>query len=194
MNEPSLSVAVVLFDDVEVLDFAGPYEVLTAAERDDGTFCATVFTVAERTQVRCHGGLRVVPDVLFAELSEADVLIVPGGPGARSPSNARCRVIDFLRDISPRVQTVAAVCTGSFLLAEAGLLKDLRATTHPARIAEFQREFPDVLTVPGKVVDEGRIVTSGGVSSGIDLALHLLSREFGETVRNREAKRLDGPW
>ncbi len=187
-------VAILLFDNVEVLDFAGPYEVFAAARDESGNPYATVFTVAQRPEVHCSGGLRVIPDATFENCPDFDVLIVPGGSGAREKSDAQAVMIRFIQERKKNLRLIASVCTGSFLLARAGLLNGRKATTHRSRFELFSKEFPDIDLVAQKVVDEGDVITAGGVASGIDLALYLLERWFGLDARQREARRLEGPW
>ncbi|HEX2035126.1 MAG TPA: DJ-1/PfpI family protein [Chloroflexota bacterium] len=185
---------ILLFDQVEVLDFAGPYEVLAASRDAAGAPAFRVLTIAARATVRCVGGLRVLPDTSLADCPPLDLLVVPGGPGAREPSPEQETTIPFIRQQAERVQILASVCTGAFLLARAGLLTGRRATTHRDRLERLQAEFPDVRVERATVVDEGRIVTAAGVASGIDLGLHLLARWYGPDVRRSAARRLDGPW
>jgi len=187
-------IAILLFDRVEVLDFAGPYEVFAAARDESGEPYTEVFTVADRREVKCYGGLRVITDATFDACPPFVVLIVPGGPGAREKSASQKSILDFIRKQKGNTKLIASVCTGSFLLARAGLLDGRRATTHPNRLELFRGEFPTVRVEKGKIIDEGQIITAGGVSSGIDLALYLLERWFGRDARLREARRLDGPW
>lgn len=189
-----LLAGILLFPLVEPLDFAGPYEVLACARDQAGANLGRVVTIAQMPEVVCQGGLRVLADHGLAEAPELDVLIVPGGPGARQPVGALGPVLDFLRVRAARARVVASVCTGAYWLARAGFLDGRRATTHSARLADFGARFPAVTVVAEKVVDEGAIVTAGGVASGVDLALHLLERFFGPEARRREALRLDGPW
>jgi transcriptional regulator GlxA family with amidase domain len=99
-----------------------------------------------------------------------------------------------LRQRAESTETIASVCTGAFLLGRAGLLEGRRATTHSAALEALRRELPTADVVAAKVVDEGAILTAGGVSSGIDLALHLFERWFGPAARARAAQGLDGPW
>lgn len=199
MNQPAPHVAplragVLLFPMVEPLDFVGPYEVLTCArDEQDRPYCQAV-TLAQRPEVVCQGGLQVRADHGLADAPPLDVLVVPGGPGAREPAGEIDPVLAFLRAQAEQVQVVASVCTGSYWLARAGLLDGRSATTHSLRLEDFAQTFPAVTVVPEKVVDLGRIITAGGVASGIDLALHLLTRFFGSEARRREAVRLDGPW
>ena len=187
-------VAIMLFDGVEVLDFAGPYEVFAAARNALGDPYTKVFTVANRPEIKCHGGLRVTADAAFEACRSFDVLIVPGGTGAREKGENQKDAIRFIQEQKGKAKLIASVCTGAFLLARAGLLDGRRATTHTHRLELFAREFPLVTVEEGKIIDQGDVVTAGGVSSGIDLALYLVERWFGAEARRLEARRLDGPW
>jgi transcriptional regulator GlxA family with amidase domain len=188
-------VGILLFDEVEVLDFAGPYEVCSGTRDPAGDPYLDVVTVGPGPEVRCRGGLRVRPDHTLDDCPPLDVLIVPGGPGAdeRTPLQDD-RILPFIRQRAAATTTVASVCTGAFLLGRAGLLDGRHATTHTAALDALQREFPAVTVVAEKVVDGGDIITAAGVSSGIDLLLHLFERWFGPTARARAASGLDGPW
>jgi transcriptional regulator GlxA family with amidase domain len=188
-------VGILLFDDVEVLDFAGPYEVCSGTSDPSGQLYADVVTVGTGREIRCHGGLRVLPDHLVHECPPLDALIVPGGPGAdeRTPVQDEL-ILPFLRQRAASTATVASVCTGAFLLGRAGILDGRRATTHSAALEALRTEFPGVEVVAAKVVDQGSILTAAGVSSGIDLVLHLFERWFGPPARIRAARGLDGPW
>lgn len=196
MAQPSENptVGILLFDDVEVLDFAGPYEVFSTARDASGQPLLRVVTVAAQRQVRCVGGLRVVADATFAECPPLDVLVVPGGPGAREVTDEQKVLIPFIQQESRQAALTTSVCTGAFLLGRAQLLAGRKATTHALRLERFRDEFPDVEVVAAKIVDEGEIITAAGVSSGIDLALHVVERLFGAEVRRRSAAGLDGPW
>jgi len=188
------TVGVVLFDDVEILDFAGPYEVLCRASNATGSPLLTVRTVAADRQVTCYGGLRVIVDSTLDDCPWLDAIIVPGGPGADNPTEEQQAIIPFVQRRAADSQIVASVCTGAFILGRAALLDGRRATTHPGLLDAFRAEFPRVDAVVAKVVDEGTIITAGGVSSGIDLALYLIQKWFGDEVRRRSARNLDGPW
>jgi transcriptional regulator GlxA family with amidase domain len=194
-----LVVGIVLFPGVEVLDFAGPYEVFSMAGMSDThRYCQAITIGIDRTdpakrEVHCTGGLRVIADHTAADCPPLDILIVPGGPGARNQVD-QARLLEFLRARAKPPTVVASVCTGTFLLARAGLLEGKRVTTHPARIPQLAAEHPGVEVVREKIVDYGPLLTAGGVTSGIDLALYLLQRFFGKEARTREARRLDGPW
>ena len=188
-------VGILLFDEVEVLDFAGPYEVCSGTRDPAGDAYVDVVTVGPGPEVRCRGGLRVRPDHGLDECPPLDALIVPGGPGADERTELQDElVLPFLRARAGSTATVASVCTGAFLLGRAGLLDGRRATTHTGAIEALRREFPGVEVVAEKVVDEGSVLTAAGVSSGIDLALYLFERWFGPDARARAATGLDGPW
>jgi transcriptional regulator GlxA family with amidase domain len=188
-----VSVGLLLFPTVEELDFAGPYEVFANAGEERGQAYCQVTTIGTAQEIRCRGGLRVLPDHLLEECPRLDLLVVPGGPNARERYNDE-RIAAFLRHQRERTPTIASVCTGAFYLAYAGLLAQHRATTHPLRFDLFRQRFPHIELVAEKIVDEGEVVTAGGVSSGIDLALHFLEQWFGVQARKSAAKRLDGPW
>ena len=188
------TVGILLFDEVEVLDFAGPYEVFSEAADERGAKYCSVVTVALEREVCCRGGLRVRAQAAVAECPPLDLLVVPGGPGTRAGGAPLDELAAFLQRQRAQGATVASVCTGAFLLARAGLLDGRSATTHHHWLERLGAAFPAVRVVAQKVVDEGDIVTAGGVTSGIDLSLHLLERWFGPEARAREARRLEGPW
>lgn len=187
---------ILLFDEVEVLDFAGPYEVFSGTRGPDGATYLDVATIGPVAgAVTARGGLQVRPTYDLDSCPGLDALIVPGGPGADDPSELqRLRLLPFIRDRAGSTPVVASVCTGAFLLGRAGLLDGRSATTHTSALARLRSEFPAASVVEAKVVDEGAILTAAGVSSGIDLALHLLQRWFGPEARARAAANLDGPW
>jgi len=189
------TIGIVLFDDVEVLDFAGPYEVLSGARDDQGQACLRILTVAARPEVRCRGGLRIVVDATLAACPPLGAVVVPGGPGADVRTAEQTdHVIPFLRERAASAQLIASVCTGAFVLARAGLLAGRPATTHSKLRGALRAEFPGLDVREEKVVDAGSVVTAAGVSSGIDLALYVLERWFGPAVRARSALDLDGAW
>lgn len=173
-------VSILLFPDVEVLDACGPFEVFATAPGGDGAPLFTVRTVAaSTTPLRAIGGLRLVPDHAFADAPAASVLVVPGGDG-RKRAMRDVETLRWVRSQAAAAQAVLSVCTGAFILAHAGLLEGLSATTHHSTFDEFAATFPDVPLRRGeRFVDNGRIVTAAGVSAGIDASLHLLERLAG---------------
>jgi transcriptional regulator GlxA family with amidase domain len=191
---PKVSVGILLFPSVEELDFAGPYEVFANANDEQEQLYCQVVTVGTTREIRCHRNLRVSCDYLLEDCPRLDLLVVPGGPAARANDENTRHLVSFLKQQHEQGTTMTSVCTGAFLLAAAGLLDQRRATTHTGFQKTLQQTYPSVQVLTEKVVDEGDVITAGGVVSGIDLALHCLEKWFGPEARGREARRLDGPW
>lgn len=194
------SVGIVLFDDVEVLDFCGPFEVFSVAHRATGGMkeAATpyeVHLIAETNeQVRTVGGMRVMPHASFARCPLLDVLVVPGGWGTRAQLD-NTAMIRFLQDGASAASLVTSVCTGSLLLARAGLLDGRRATTHWQVLDLMQEMFPSVrLERSLHVVEDGDVLTSAGISAGIDMALRVVTRQLGEDVARATARYMEYPY
>lgn len=191
------SVALLVFDDVEVLDFAGPYEVfsVTAEINDPKPFSVRV--VAERlAPIRARNGLSVNPDAAIADVPTADILIVPGGQGTRREMKNPA-VIEWVSSIATDAELALSVCTGSLVLARAGLLDGLSATTHHGAFDLLRELAPDTTVVEDRrFVDNGKVVTSGGISAGIDMSLHIVARLLGEDTAERTARYMeyDGKW
>jgi transcriptional regulator GlxA family with amidase domain len=192
MNNP-ISAGILLFNGVEVLDFAGPYEALSLAQSGDGEKAFLVKTVSQDGGiVAATGGLHVLPDLSFGNAPRFDILIVPGGYGARVNEFKNKVLHDWLRDQFQQVEIMASVCTGAFLLAQAGLLDGLAATTHRAHTDDFIRYYPCVEVRPGvKFVDQGKVITSGGVSAGINMCFHIVKRLIGREAAMTAAKRME---
>ena len=174
-------IAILIFDEVEVLDFAGPFEVFSVAARIMGEPPVfEVFTVAARDRVFTRGGLQVVPHFTLATCPQPDVLLVPGGWGTR-PLLQDAAVLGWITEQAAEVELLLSVCTGSLLLGKAGLLDGLRATTHHSAFDLLREHAPRTTVVEDeRFVDNGRVVTSGGISAGIDMALHVVGRLLGE--------------
>ncbi|NRS48678.1 DJ-1/PfpI family protein [Brevibacillus sp. HB2.2] len=191
METKQWRVGIFLFDDVEVLDFAGPFEVfsVTSMENDSHT-PFRVETVSEKgNMIQALNGLKVQPDYSFANMPAFDILIIPGGIGAREREVHNERVIQWIREQMQKVELMASVCTGAFLLAKAGLLSGKKATTHWASLDRMEKEFPEVVVQRGvKFVDEGNIVTSAGISAGINMSFHIIKRLVGAEVAEQTAK------
>lgn len=183
------TVAILLFDDVELLDFAGPFEVFSVAGRD-GAF--DVQTVAETgAPIRTRGGLTVTPHVVLDEMPAADVLVIPGGQGARTAMHREV-VLNWARDGAQTAEVVLSVCTGSFILARAGLLDGCTATTHHSVLDRLAELAPNATVVGDqRVVDNGAIVTAAGISAGIDAALHVVGRLCGSAHAAATARHME---
>jgi transcriptional regulator GlxA family with amidase domain len=184
-----VNVGVALFEGAEELDWAGPWEVLAAwAEQwpDDGVH---VFTLArEDRPVTCAKGLRVLPDETWETAPPLDVLVYPGGRGTRRELQDEA-VLDWIRGLAAGETVVASVCTGSLVLAAAGLLDGKPATTHWGSLEVLPTLGHEIEVRPDdRFVDNGSILTAAGVSAGIDMALHLVAR-LHSTERAREVRR-----
>jgi Transcriptional regulator containing an amidase domain and an AraC-type DNA-binding HTH domain len=190
MTPRKRTVAILIFDDVELLDFAGPFEVFSSVRNLTGDHerLMDVFAVAESlTPVRCRNGLVVQPERSIDECPPVDVLVIPGGAGVR-PALERSNLVEWVRTRAQEAELTVSVCTGSFLLAQAGLLSGRPATTHWERINEMRERFPDVEIVEDeRWVDTGEIITAAGVSAGIDVALHVVRRLYGADVARATA-------
>ncbi len=194
------SVGILVFDEVEVLDFCGPFEVFASATTasDEPSGEQRLFRpliVAEQNRlIHCRGGLLVQPHHSFADAPAFDVIVIPGGFGTRREID-NPRVLAWIAEQNERAELVTSVCTGAFLLAQIGLLNGKRATTHWQSVDWMRERFPAVQMLDTeRVVDEGRIVTSAGVSAGIDMALHVVARLHGEEIANATARDMEYEW
>ena len=183
------TIGIFLFDGAEELDWAGPYEVLGAWAQgfpDDDVHVFTLATTKET--VTCAKGLLVLPHHDWSDAPALDVLVYPGGRGTRDHVGDD-RIKDWVRSEAGRGTTIASVCTGSLVLAAAGLLDGLPATTHWASLDTLARLGDGVEVRPDdRFVDNGQLITAAGVSAGIDMALHLVARLHSEE-RAREVRR-----
>ena len=171
------NVVILLFDDVEVLDFAGPFEVFGATNELNGNAIFNLRTVSPaRSVIRAINGLKVVADHTLEDCPPPHVLIVPGGAGVRALLQQPA-VLDWLRVNAQSAEIVASVCTGAFLLGKVGLLDGLFATTHHLCIDELRAIAPAAIVEPSKRYhDNGKVCAAAGISAGIDLSLHLIER------------------
>ena len=191
---------ILLFNDIEVLDFCGPFEVfsvtrLDEARRREQPSPFEVLLVAETMDpVTTAGGMQVLPMASFAGCPALDVLVGPGGMGTRKEM-LNPAVLDFVRAQAAGAGLVASVCTGALILGKAGLLAGLRATTHWRSLELLQELFPDVsVDSAAQVVDQGRIMTSAGIAAGIDLALLIVARRHGGAVARAAARHMEYPY
>jgi transcriptional regulator GlxA family with amidase domain len=194
-------IGLLLFDEVEVLDACGPFEVFSVANRVSprhrpgapAPFEVLTLSAEPTTTVRARGGLPIVADRLLADAPPVDLALVPGGVTTRIEADEA--VLGWIRAAGASGAVVASICTGAFALALAGLLDGRTATTHWEDQAELRERFPAVEVVDGaRYLDHGRVATSAGVSAGIDLALHLVARLAGEDLAVGTARQMDYPW
>jgi len=187
-------IGILIFPDVEVLDFCGPYEVFSVtrldAERQIAPF--EVLVVAEENRpIATRGGLRVLPDVTTADCPPLDVLVVPGGWGVRAALHQQ-PLLDWIAARGAQAETLTSVCTGAMLLGKVGLLDGRSATTHFASLDWMTDSYPAVSVIRDQhVVEDGRLVTSAGISAGIDMALRVVARTFGEEVARATARHME---
>ena len=187
-----MKVGIVIFNEVEVLDFAGPYEVFSLASKENEKIFE-VKTISETGElISARNGLKILPDLSYQNEPIFDILIVPGGHGAEEIEIKNPVMIEWLKSQQNKVEILASVCTGALLLAEAGILDNKKATTHWMDYDRLEKEYPKVEVVRGvKFVDEGNILTSGGISAGIDMSFHIIKRLFGTEVVKDLAKRME---
>jgi len=196
-----INAGIFIFDGVEVLDFAGPFEVFsrtrlrpgTESRRSEDSAPFEVFTIAAtREPVRATGGLRVVPHHDFASAPRVDLLVIPGGFGTR-PLLEDNATLDWIRRTAASARTVTSVCTGSLLLARAGLLAGRRATTHWGALDLLAGIDPTVtVDREARVVTDG-IVSSAGVAAGIDMAFAVVEQICGRAVADETAHYIEYP-
>ena len=184
------TVAIVLFADVEELDFAGPWEVFAYLRHRRPELC-DVFTVSERGgEIRCAKGLRVLADHSFTTAPPADVYVVPGGDGRKRESKNPV-MLDFVRAAASRAELMTSVCTGAFILHHAGLIKGKPVTTYWASRDELRAAGHADVRDDDRFVDAGNIVTASGVSAGIDMALYLVGRLWSPSIARWVQKRIE---
>ncbi|MER5875942.1 MULTISPECIES: GlxA family transcriptional regulator [unclassified Streptomyces] len=182
------TVLIVLFDGVQSLDVTGPLEVFAGAEAHRADSYRIRTASLDGAPVRCSSGLVLVPDHTLAEAPAPHTLLVPGGRGTRNPDPL---LVDWLRAHGPGAERLVSVCTGAILLAAAGLLDGRRATTHWAYCERLARDHPAVEVDPDPIyVRDGRVATSAGVTSGIDLALALVEDDLGRAAALTIARHL----
>jgi transcriptional regulator GlxA family with amidase domain len=189
------TVVTLVFDDAEVLDFCGPFEVFSVAGRDQDPRPFRVVLAAERRgPVRARNGLSVNPDCTLADCPRPDVLLVPGGQGTRKLMH-HAAVVNWVRDRAAEAELLLSVCTGALILAQAGLLDGLEATTHHGALDLLRKTTPGVLVREGvRFVDNGPVITSGGIAAGIDMSLHVVGRLLGTEVAAETARYMEYPW
>lgn len=193
-------VGIVIFPDVEVLDFCGPFEVfsvprLSEENRRHTSSPFEVLLVAEHPgPVTTTGGMQVLPHFTFADCPKLDVLVVPGGYGTREELKNPV-MLDWLRSRAAEVETLTSVCTGSMLLGFAGLLEGKQATTHWKSLDWMRESFPATrVHFDRHFVVDGRLFTSAGISAGIDMSLKVVEHYLGEALARATARHMEYPY
>lgn len=192
-------VGILLFDGVEVLDACGPFEVFSVASRVSARDSSQanppfrVFTIADSDTVRARHDLVISAHYHWSAHPRTDILIVPGGIVTAPRQNQA--LINWLRRTASECELVASVCTGSFLLAQAGLLDGLTATTHWEDIVELAADFPAIgVDASVRWTETGRIWTSAGISAGIDMSLGIIAKLIDRSLAERTARQMDYRW
>jgi transcriptional regulator GlxA family with amidase domain len=197
----ALHIKILAFEGMEALDFAGPFEVFTTASRmhqrlhpGSDAWSAVCCVAQDIGPVTARAGLRVLPDASFDDLTgNTDLLLIPGGVVDEAMQSAA--TLRWIRQSAASAGITASVCTGAFLLAASGVIRNERVTTHWEDVADLRQQFPALQVQTGvRWVDEGRVVTSAGISAGIDMSLHLVTRLGGEELAVRTARQMDFAW
>ena len=188
-------VAILIFDEVEVLDFAGPFEVFNVAGRRDNLEPFEVFTISEREGPVCaRGKLAVTAHYSFDNHPEIDILLIPGGYGTRSLLQNKT-VLNWIKDQAGKVEYLLSVCTGALLLGKLGLLDGLEATTHFMAHDLLEKLAPKAKIQKGaRFCDNGHVITSAGVSAGIDMSFYMVAKLEGQRVAIEAARYIEYPW
>ena len=186
------AVAILCFDDVEILDFAGPFEVFAVTDELQGRAVFNVFTLAESPGVvRAVNGLKIVPDHTLETAPAPDVLVVPGGRGTRALLR-RPSLLEWVRQRAAHAEVTLSVCTGALVLAAAGLLEARRVTTHHENLEELRSLAPTaIIDATRRFHDTGPVVTAAGISAGIDASLHVVDRLLGAAAAERTMRYME---
>lgn len=188
------NIAILLFDDAELLDFCGPYEVFTSANGQNRERAFNVYTVAENMRITARNGLSVNVDYPLDKCPPADILVVPGGIGARTQLKNE-DVVTWIKQTSDHCELVLSVCTGALLLGKADLLNGLQITTHHSAFDSLRQLVPTAtVDEECRFKDNGRIITSAGIAAGIDMSLHVVERLLGADVAKKTARYMEYPW
>jgi cyclohexyl-isocyanide hydratase len=183
-----ISIGIVIFPDVEELDFIAPFEVLSYINKLQSNSTNVLLVAPSLEPVRAFNGLRVLPDATFDNCPTLDILLFPGGKG-RTKWMKEASIQTFIAARQKQVRFLTSVCTGAFFLAEAGILKGKKATTYHTAFDELSRY--EVNVISSKVVCDGNIVTAGGVSSGLELGFYLLRELFGVSLAQEVATKIE---
>ncbi|MBL0175169.1 MAG: DJ-1/PfpI family protein [Ignavibacteria bacterium] len=182
------NVAILIYDGVYLLDFTGPMEIFSDVQTGDTARVFNVYTVGPTANaIRCHTGLRCTPAYSIADSPQPDILVVPGGE--RDLATTHPAVGEWIRSAAAKAHIVMSVCTGAFILAELGMLDGLEATTWYGAAGNLRKRYPAIRVCEGRrFTDNGKVITTAGISAGIDGALHVVERLLGKETAERTAK------
>ena len=193
-------VGIFIYEDVEVLDFSGPFEVFSVTRlnedlrREDVSPFLPLLVAESSSAVTTTGGMQVLPHHTTSDCPPLEILLVPGGWGYRHHMQNRA-LLDWFRDCAAKAETVTGVCTGALLLSSAGLLDGRDATTHWRFLDSMRDSFSKVSVKYDKhFVKDGRVFTSAGISAGIDMSLKVVEDYFGEPISRATARHMEYPY
>ncbi|SDX05548.1 DJ-1/PfpI family protein [Paenibacillus sp. CF384] len=187
------NIAILLFDDITLLDFAGPFEVFSEANRMNDI---NIFTVAEVLKpITSNGNLSINPHYCFSNCPKLDILLIPGGIGTRREMD-NYRLLEWIKGMHNEVEQLLSVCSGALLLAKADLLEGLKVTTHH-NVFDLLEDFVPSSTIVERnkrYIDNGKIIMSAGVSAGIDMSLYIVEKIFGRERALVTASGMEYDW
>lgn len=183
-----VTIGILIFPQVEELDFVGPFEVLSDVNKIQPNNTKVLLIAEAAHPIRAYNGMQIIPDTTIENCPTLDILVVPGGNG-RLTAMKNTVIQEFIQKQIHTAKYITSVCTGAFLLAEAGLLKGKKATTYHTAFTELESYSVQVL--PDKVVQDGKIITAGGVSSGLELGFYLLKQLFGLNIAQEVARKME---
>lgn len=195
MSDNQRNVAIFIFDDVEVLDFAGPFEVfnVTGEVIDPAPFNTHTVALTEEP-IKARGNLSINPHYSIDNCPTPDIILLPGGAGSRRLMKDE-RVFKWIAKHVDNLEKLLSVCTGAFYIAQSGLLDGLSATTHHDAFAEFKEAFPDIELIEDKrYVEHEKIITAGGISAGIDMSLYVVEQLLGEEKLALTLEEMEWQW
>lgn len=188
------TVGILVFDDVEVLDFAGPFEVFNVTAEMNDPRLLNVYTIGLKDVIKARGDLSINPHYTLETAPKLDILLIPGGFGTRRLME-HDPLLDWIKAQYGEVEHLLSVCTGSLLLGQAGLLNGLQATSHHQALDRLGRISDQITVVDDKrFVDEGKIITSGGIAAGIDMAIYVVQKLWGQEVVEKTIKEMEYLW
>ncbi|AJA46527.1 isonitrile hydratase [Clostridium pasteurianum DSM 525 = ATCC 6013] len=183
-----INIGILIFEEVEELDFIGPFEVLSYINKIKPESTNVWFVSDHEQIIQGFNGLRFFADYTINNCPHLDVLVIPGGQGRKSAMKNE-NILNFIKNRYIQLKYLCSVCTGAFIIASAGLLKDKSATTYHTAFDELSQM--GVIVKKSKVVKDGKIITSAGVSSGIDLGLYVLKEIFDETIAKQVSEKIE---
>jgi transcriptional regulator GlxA family with amidase domain len=186
------NVGILIFDNAEVLDFSGPFEVFNVANEINTERLFKVFTIAETEDiVMAKFGYKLKPDYSIANHPVLDILVIPGGEGRKIQMNNPV-ITGWVKKEFDSLELLLTVCTGAFIAGKSGVLNVKKATTHHASFSEFARTFPEIELVKNvKYVDSGKIITAGGISAGINASLYVIDKLIGNNHGKKTAEHME---